>query len=113
MNISTLSKRNSIAQGRIKADAALLAGHLGADPALVSALSVQEKDPAIKAMKEREAIASLLSAITVSIGLKAIEPTSETEQSEDVTPVTDETLPEADLEENEELAPKKRGKKAA
>lgn len=114
MHTLILSKRNSIAQNRIKADASLLADHFQVDPALVSALAVQEKDVLVKAMKEREAVANLLSAIAVTVGVKSADALVE----ETVTAVTDEAQSEADSEplneEGDDPTPKKtRSKKAS
>lgn len=58
-----LGKRNAGAMGRILTTSKLLAEYFKMDPALASALKVQEKDPIVRAMKEREAVADLLEAI--------------------------------------------------
>jgi hypothetical protein len=63
MHPSALGKRNLEAQNRILAAAETLAAAFEIDPALVSGMRVQEKDPAVRAMKEREAVADLLEAL--------------------------------------------------
>lgn len=64
-----LGKRNAGAMQRILTTSKLLAEHFEIDPALASALKVQEKDPIVRAMKEREGVADLLDAIASEIGL--------------------------------------------
>ena len=116
MHTLILGKRNSIAQSRILNSSALLAQHFGIDAALVSALTVQEKDAVVKAMKEREAVANLLEAIAMNIGV--LKPANV--ELESVSAVTADDLPEpvieedvADLAETEaEPKPKVKNKKA-
>jgi hypothetical protein len=83
-----LGKRNATAQARILSTSAVLASHFGVDPVVVTSLTVQEKDPLVKAMKEREAVADLLDGIALNLAL--IEPTAELI----VTAETGEGLPE-------------------
>ena len=64
-----LGKRNAGAMERILTTSKLLAEHFKIDPALASALKVQEKDPIVRAMKEREAVADLLDSIGLELGL--------------------------------------------
>jgi hypothetical protein len=64
-----LGKRNAGAMERILTTSKLLAEHYKIDPALASALKVQEKDPIVRAMKEREAVADLLDSIGLELGL--------------------------------------------
>jgi hypothetical protein len=64
-----LGKRNAGAMERILKTSKLLAEHFKIDPALASALKVQEKDPIVRAMKEREAVADLLDVIGSELGL--------------------------------------------
>jgi len=64
-----LGKRNAGAMQRILTTSKLLAEHYKIDPALASALKVQEKDPIVRAMKEREAVADLLDSIALELGL--------------------------------------------
>ena len=64
-----LGKRNAGAMQRILTTSKLLAEHYKIDPALASALKVQEKDPIVRAMKEREAVADLLDSIAIELKL--------------------------------------------
>ena len=64
-----LGKRNAGAMQRILTTSKLLAEHYKIDPALASALKVQEKDAIVRAMKEREAVADLLDSIALELGL--------------------------------------------
>jgi len=64
-----LGKRNAGAMQRILTTSKLLAEYFEIDPALASALKVQENDPIVRAMKEREGVADLLDAIASEIGL--------------------------------------------
>ncbi len=114
-----LGKRNAGAQQRILSASALLAEHFEIDPALVTSLKVQEKDPLVRAMKEREAVAALLDEISLKLGLQ--KPAKEV-QAEDatqpaVTPETGEGLPAPVLEgesagANDEKPKRRRGKKS-
>ena len=97
MHTLILGKRNSIAQSRILNSSALLAQHFGIDAVLVSALTVQEKDAVVKAMKEREAVANLLDAIAINVGV-LIKPADV--ELESVSAVTAEDLPEPVIEED-------------
>lgn len=63
MHILQLSKRNDDAQKRILAAAEKLASSSGLDKSFVDGLTSQEKDPAVRAMVEREGVASLLEAL--------------------------------------------------
>ena len=62
-----LGQRNAIAMDRIVSASERLAAYFEIDPALASGLKVQEKDPLIRAMKEREAVADLLEAIQAEV----------------------------------------------
>ena len=118
MHSLILGERNANAQQRILVDAGLLAAHFKIDPTLATALKVQEKDPVIRAMKEREAIANLLDGIAVELGL--LKPTP-AETGEEVPPqgepaVTAETgegLPEPVLEDDIPVERKSRRAKQA
>lgn len=132
MHNAILGKRNLSAQQRILATSKILAAHFMIDPALVSQLKVQEKDPMVRAMKEREAAADLLEAIQMSLGLSASDPDqavsevtveavageSEVEPVESVTGETGDGLPDPVVEDEPAVVPEKKsgkpaGKKAA
>lgn len=94
-----LGKRNTAAQQAIMQYAEALAVHFDIAPVFVSALKVQEKDVAVRAMKQREAVAALLGQISQTLGLipgtveETVEPADQAEETEadedgDVTPVT-------------------------
>ncbi len=90
MHILHLSKRNGRAQERLLAAAKALAHAAEIDPALVDALSPKTKDPAVRAMMEREAVADLLEKIAITAGVmdpRDLLPTAE-ELTQDVTTVT-------------------------
>lgn len=91
-----LGKRNATAQARIISTAVVLSAHFNVDPEKVSALTVQEKDPLVKAMKEREAVADLMDGIALNLGL--ISPTVIGEvdlvHADSVTGETGEGLPD-------------------
>ncbi len=106
-----LGKRNATAQARILSVATVLAAHFNVGPEKVGALTVQEKDPLVKAMKEREAVADLLDGIALNLGLIAPSVTGDAELTsvDSVTGETGETgegLPEPVL-----AATKIKGKK--
>lgn len=97
-----LGKRNAGAMQRILTTSKLLAEYFEIDPALASALKVQEKDPIVRAMKEREGVADLLDAIASEIGL--IKPDSNETSVEvpaSVLPVTTTVVDEAFLDAGE------------
>jgi len=99
-----LGKRNAGAMQRILTTSKLLAEYFEIDPALASALKVQEKDPIVRAMKEREGVADLLDAIASEIGL--IKPDSNETSVEvpaSVLPVTTTVVDEAFLDADEGL----------
>jgi hypothetical protein len=75
-----LGKRNAGAMQRILTTSKLLAEKFQIDPALASSLKVQEKDPLVRALKEREAVANLLDAIASEMGL--IKPESNEDPAE-------------------------------
>lgn len=87
-----LGKRNAAARQKIFICATALSEKVGLDPALASGLKVQEKDVAVKALKELEAVALLLSELCKASGIEFAE--SETE------PVADagESSSEGDLD---------------
>jgi len=66
MHILQLSRRNSSAQGRMLYAARMLAKKFELAPQLATALRVQQKDPVIRAMMEREAMATLLEELAKS-----------------------------------------------
>lgn len=132
MHILNLSRRNGRAQERLLAAARALARFAGLDPALIEALSPQVKDPAVRSMREREAVADLLEALAIQSGLPLTEPadedavTTETppapesvslpESSESVQAESGDTLPPPVLEEappapDAKSAKKRTGKK--
>lgn len=90
MHNMILGKRNAGAQARILESSGLIAAHFKIDAALVAGLKVQEKDPIVKAMKEREGVADLLNAIALTLGLAASAPATE---EVSVTAETGEGLP--------------------
>jgi len=99
-----LGKRNAGAMQRILTTSKLLAEYFEIDPALASALKVQENDPIVRAMKEREGVADLLDAIASEIGL--IKPDSNETSVEvpaSVLPVTTTVVDEAFLDAGEGL----------
>ena len=73
MHTLILGKRNAGAMQRILTTSKLLAEHYKIDPALASALKVQEKDAIVRAMKEREAVADLLDSIALKLKLITVE----------------------------------------
>lgn len=103
-----LGKRNADAHARIlKAVEALSEKYYGIPADVVAALKVQEKDAEVRAMKEREAVASLLEAVALSLGIDLNpEPEAEPEATaagDDVTQVTDPadgSQGEGDVQEN-------------
>lgn len=98
MHILNLSKRNGQAQERMLTAAKLLADAARIDSALIDALSASStiKDPAVRAMQEREAVADLLEAIAIAAHLMPAESAEDSPETglpampEDVTTVTDE-----------------------
>lgn len=123
MHILILSKRNGRAQERMLAAAKAIGRVAGIDPALIEALNPRAKDPAIRAMEQREAIADLLEALAIAANIPLTEPADDEQPAEapaaDVTTVTppeqeavnlpestesatDEALPSPVLEEGEE-----------
>jgi hypothetical protein len=68
MHILILSKRNAEAQIRMIAAANRLARYFGLPADLVQALTVQEKDPQVRAMRERESVTALLETLAVQVG---------------------------------------------
>lgn len=77
MDPSALGKRNAIAQNRLRLAVAELAQRFKLDPALEQSLSGIQGDPAVRAMKEREAMAGILEALLASTEKKARKPVSE------------------------------------
>jgi hypothetical protein len=63
-----LSRRNGEAQQRLLQAAETLARYFELDPALVEALKPNTKDTAVRALKEREAVADLLEALEAGLG---------------------------------------------
>ena len=107
-----LGKRNAIAQTRILNTADRLAKYFEIDPAKVLVLQVQEKDPEVRAMKQREGVADLLDAIALELDL--LTPVSLEEDAQtvafplkDLAPVStpDDGAPVQTEEESEDLAP--------
>ena len=83
-----LSKRNHSAHTRIMKAARALSDQFEIPAEIVSALDVREKDPEVRAMKEREAVAAFLEATMVSLGMTT-DPegvTGETDGTSEVTP---------------------------
>lgn len=78
-----LGKRNHSAHTRILKAAQALSDQYEIPADVVAALKVQEKDAEVRAMKEREAVASLLEAVALSLGID-LNP-----EPEAVTEVTD------------------------
>jgi len=113
MHILNLSKRNGQAQNRMLAAAKALATIADLDPALVTALSPSVKDTAVRAMREREAVADLLEALAITAGVMPAESIQEpaADALEAVTPVTQDTaqsmeaVGSAPAESGEELPP--------
>jgi hypothetical protein len=109
MHILILSKRNSQAQTRLLRSAEDLARFFKLDPALVVGLKPSSKDPAVRAMQEREGAANLLEALAVQVGAdisdESLAPTHPS--VENVTAVTDAGVqPEAGMDERgDELPP--------
>jgi len=64
-----LGKRNHSAHTRILKAAHALSEKFEIPADAVAALKVQEKDAEVRAMKEREAVASLLEAVATSLGI--------------------------------------------
>lgn len=64
-----LGKRNHSAHTRILKAAQALSDQYEIPADVVAALKVQEKDAEVRAMKEREAVASLLEAVALSLGI--------------------------------------------
>lgn len=69
MHVLILSKRNGQAQARLLRSAELLAQDFELDPALVAGLKATSKDPAVRALQEREGVADLLDALAIRLGL--------------------------------------------
>lgn len=88
MHVLILSKRNGQAQTRLLETAGALAEYFELDPALVEALRQNSKDPAVRSLKEREAVADLLQALGLKIG--AVQEAAP-EPEATVTAVTDES----------------------
>ena len=108
-----LGKRNAGAMERILTTSKLLAEHYKIDPALASALKVQEKDPIVRAMKEREAVADLLDSIALKLKLIKVEAPEVSEPVVEGAEVGD-GLPEPIVEDSPAKVKKnKRGKQAA
>jgi hypothetical protein len=85
MHVLILSKRNGEAQTRLLESAAALAEYFELDPALVEGLKQTSKDTAVRALKEREAVAGLLEALGIKVGaIREAAPAEET-----VTAVTE------------------------
>ena len=82
-----LGKRNHSAHTRILKAVHALSEQFEIPADVVAALKVQEKDAEVRAMKEREAVASLLEAVAESLGID-LNPEPEAEV-EVVTQVTD------------------------
>lgn len=78
-----IGKRNHSAHTRILKAAQALSDQYEIPADVVAALKVQEKDAEVRAMKEREAVASLLEAVALSLGID-LNP-----EPEAVTEVTD------------------------
>lgn len=78
-----LGKRNHSAHTRILKAVHALSEQFEIPAGVVAALKVQEKDAEVRAMKEREAVASLLEAVALSLGID-LNP-----EPEAVTEVTD------------------------
>lgn len=78
-----LGKRNHSAHTRILKAVHALSEQFEIPADVVAALKVQEKDAEVRAMKEREAVASLLEALALSLGID-LNP-----EPEAVTEVTD------------------------
>jgi len=68
MHVLILSKRNGEAQARLLRSAAALAEYFELDPSLVAALQQTDKDVAVRALKEREAVADLFQALAIQVG---------------------------------------------
>jgi len=108
-----LGKRNAGAMQRILTTSKLLAERYKIDPALASALKVQEKDPIVRAMKEREAVADLLDSIALKLKLIKVEAPEVSEPVVEGAEVGD-GLPEPIVEgAPAKVKKKKRGKQAA
>lgn len=82
-----LGKRNADAHARILKAVEALSEQFEIPDDVAAALKVQEKDAEVRAMKEREAVASLLEAVALSLGID-LNPEPEAEL-EAVTEVTD------------------------
>jgi hypothetical protein len=89
-----LGKRNAGAMQRILTTSKALAEYYKIDPALASALKVQEKDPIVRAMKEREAVADLLDSIGLELGLIKVEVAEVSDVPDDADASRGEGLPE-------------------
>lgn len=60
MDKGTLGARNEVATKRMVEAASRLGDLFGIEPGYVAALTVSDKDPLVRAMKQREAVADLL-----------------------------------------------------
>jgi len=116
MHILNLSKRNGRAQERMMNAAKVLANLADLDLALVEALTPKSKNPDVRAMQQREAIADLLEALAIGAGAMpatlADEPVVDEPSAPDVTVVTTvesttqpETIERAPAESGEALPP--------
>jgi hypothetical protein len=105
MHTGALAARNERAQKRMMAAAGSLAVLAGLDQRLVDALIVSDKDRDVRAMKQREAVADLLEALT---NAPVFQPREEVIQSlEDDTVSTETVVPpgeEVSDEETPEIA---------
>jgi hypothetical protein len=90
MHVLILGKRNGEAQTRLLESAGALAEYFELDPALVDALKQTSKDKAVRALKEREAVADLLEALGLRVG--AIQEREPAEEAA-VTAVTEDAEP--------------------
>jgi hypothetical protein len=100
MHKSNLAKRNHIAHKSILVSAAALGQHFGLPNEIVIGLSVQEKDVEIRALKEREAVAALLSGICEALEILPAESDQPSGEQEGTAPAD-----ENENAETEEQAP--------